>query len=100
MESVEQKIREALKKVIDPELGIDIVSLGLIYDVRFEGGDAEIDLTLTSPGCPLAPVIDRDVKEAVSEVKEVKNLHVELVWDPPWSKELISEEVKAELGID
>lgn len=100
METVENKIREALKTVIDPELGIDIVSLGLIYDVRFENGEAEVDLTLTSPGCPLAPVIDKEVKEAVSGVEEVKNLRVELVWDPPWSKELISEEVRAELGID
>ena len=98
--SVEEKIREALKKVIDPELGIDIVSLGLIYDVRFEAGEAEIDLTLTSPGCPLAPVIDSEVKKAVSEIEEVKSLHIEFVWDPPWSKELISEEVRAELGID
>lgn len=100
MMSVEEQIREALKKVLDPELGIDIVSLGLIYDIRFEDGEAEIDLTLTSPGCPLAPVIDSEVKKTVAEIKEVKSLRVELIWDPPWSKELISEEVRAELGID
>lgn len=100
MVTVEEKIREALKKVLDPELGIDIVSLGLIYDVRFENGEAEIDLTLTSPGCPLAPVIDTEVRKAVAEIKEVENLRIELIWDPPWSKELISEEVRAELGID
>lgn len=97
---MEEQIREKLKKVIDPELGIDIVSLGLIYDIRFEAGEAEIDLTLTSPGCPLAGVIDMEIKNALAELPEIKNLHIELVWDPPWTKELISEEVRAELGID
>lgn len=97
---IEEKIWENLKKVIDPELGIDIVSLGLVYDVRFEGGEAEIDMTLTSPGCPLAGVIDQEIRKALVEVPEVKNLHIELIWDPPWTKEMISEEVRAELGID
>ncbi len=97
---MEEQIREKLKQVIDPELGIDIVSLGLIYDVRYEEGEAEIDLTLTSPGCPLAGVIDMEIKKSLAELPEIKNLHIELVWDPPWTKELISEEVRAELGID
>ncbi len=97
---IEEKIREALKKVIDPELGVSIVELGLIYDVRYEAGEAEIEMTLTSPGCPLAPVIDKKVMEAIKEVPEVKNVTVELVWDPPWSTGAISEELRAELGID
>jgi metal-sulfur cluster biosynthetic enzyme len=97
---MEEKIREELKKVIDPELGINIVDLGLVYDVRFEGGETEIDLTLTSPGCPLAGVIDSEIKKVLEGVPEIKNLTVELVWDPPWTKEMISEEVRAELGID
>jgi metal-sulfur cluster biosynthetic enzyme len=94
----EEKIREALKKVIDPELGVSIVDLGLIYDVRYENGVAEVEMTLTSPGCPLAPIIDKKIKEALKEVGEVKDLTVELVWDPPWSKELMSDELKAEFG--
>ncbi len=98
MKMVEDKIREALKRVIDPELGVSIVDLGLIYDVRYEGGVAEVEMTLTSPGCPLAPVIDRKIKDALKEVPEVKELTVELVWDPPWSKELMSDELKAEFG--
>lgn len=98
MKMVEDKIREALKKVIDPELGVSIVDLGLIYDVRYEGGVAEVEMTLTSPGCPLAPVIDRKIKDALKEVPEVKELTVELVWDPPWSKDLMSDELKAEFG--
>ncbi len=97
---MEEKIREKLRQVIDPELGIDIVSLGLIYDIRYEGGEAEIDLTLTSPGCPLAGVIDMEIKKALAKLPEIKGLHIELVWDPPWTKECISEEVRAELGID
>jgi metal-sulfur cluster biosynthetic enzyme len=95
---VEDKIREALKKVIDPELGVSIVDLGLIYDVRYEKGEAEVEMTLTSPGCPLAPVIDKKIRDAVKDVPEVKKLTVELVWDPPWSKELMSDELKAEFG--
>jgi metal-sulfur cluster biosynthetic enzyme len=94
----EDKIREALKGVIDPELGVSIVDLGLIYDVRYENGEAEVEMTLTSPGCPLAPVIDKKIKDAVKEVTEVKKLTVDLVWDPPWSKDLMSEELKAEYG--
>ncbi|HSV95270.1 MAG TPA: metal-sulfur cluster assembly factor [Spirochaetia bacterium] len=95
---VEDKIWEALKKVIDPELGVSIVDLGLIYDVRYEAGEAEVEMTLTSPGCPLAPVIDKKINDALKGVPEVKKLIVELVWDPPWSKDLMSDELKAEFG--
>lgn len=98
MKMVEDKIREALKDVIDPELGVSIVDLGLIYDVRYEGGVAEVEMTLTSPGCPLAPVIDKKIKDALKGVSEIKELTVELVWDPPWSKDMMSEELKAEFG--
>jgi len=97
--TVEDKIRKALKTVMDPELGVSIVDMGLIYDVRFESGEAEVEMTLTSPGCPLAPIIDREVREAVSGISEIKKLTVELVWDPPWSKDLMSEELKAEFGV-
>lgn len=97
---IEEKIREALKGVIDPELGVSIVDLGLIYDIRYEKGEAEVEMTLTSPGCPLAPVIDKKIREALAGIPEIKHLEVELVWDPPWSKELMSEELRAELGLN
>ena len=96
---IETKIKEALKKVIDPELGVSVVDLGLIYDVRYEAGEAEIDMTLTSPGCPLAPIIDQKVREALRGITEVKKLTVELIWDPPWTSEMMSEGLKAELGV-
>ena len=99
MTTVEEKIRQALRKVIDPELGVSIVDLGLIYNVRFENGEAKVEMTLTSPGCPLASVIDKKIKEAVSGVPEVKKLTINLVWDPPWSKDLLSDELKAEFEV-
>lgn len=98
MITVEEKIREVLKEVMDPELGVSIMDLGLIYDVRYEEGVAEVEMTLTSPGCPLAPVINQNIRDAVKKVAEVKKLTIELVWDPPWSKDLMSDELKAEYG--
>lgn len=95
---VEDKIREALRGVIDPELGVSIVDLGLIYDIRYEDGEAEVEMTLTSPGCPLAPIIDKKIKDALKDLPEIRKLTVELVWDPPWSKDLMSDELKAEYG--
>jgi len=99
MEMIED-IRQALEEVIDPELGINIVDLGLIYDIREDAGQVEIEMTLTSPGCPLIGVIEEQIKEAVANVKGVKGVSVELVWDPPWGTHLMSEEARAELGIE
>ena len=94
MTNLEAKVRAALKKVFDPELHINIVDLGLVYDVREEGGVVEVEMTLTSPGCPLAGVIDSEVK------KGVKKVTLELIWDPPWTQDMMSDEAKAELGLD
>ena len=96
---MEDKVWEALKTVLDPELGISIVDLGLIYSVKMGEGVVDIKMTLTSPGCPLAPLIDEMVRKAVGEVEGVKKINLEIVWDPPWSPELMSEEVRAELGM-
>ena len=96
---MEDKVWEALKTVLDPELGMSIVDLGLIYTVEIIGDAANITMTLTSPGCPLAPLIDEMVRKAVSGVRGVKKINLEIVWDPPWSPELMSEEVRAELGM-
>lgn len=100
MTDFEAKVRAALKKVFDPELHINIVDLGLVYDVREEGGVVEVEMTLTSPGCPLAGVIDSEVKKAVKKIKGVKKVTLELIWDPPWTQDMMSDEAKAELGLD
>ncbi len=100
MTNLEEKIRNSLKKVLDPELRINIVDLGLVYDVREENGEVEVEMTLTSPGCPLAGVIDTRIKEEVGKIKGVKNITVEIIWDPPWTQDMMSDEAKAELGFD
>ena len=100
MTNLEEKVRNSLRKVLDPELHINIVDLGLVYDVREEGGVVEVEMTLTSPGCPLAGVIDKDVKMGVMKIKGVKKVTLELIWDPPWTAEMMSDEAKAELGFD
>ena len=100
MTNLEEKVRNSLRKVLDPELHINIVDLGLVYDVREEGGVVEVEMTLTSPGCPLASVIDKDVKEVVMKIPGIKKVTLELVWDPPWTSDMMSDEAKAELGFD
>lgn len=100
MTDLETKVRESLKRVIDPELHINIVDLGLVYDVREEAGEVEVEMTLTSPGCPLASVIDQKVRTEVMKIEGIKNVTIELMWDPPWTAEMMSDEAKAELGFD
>ena len=95
---MEEKIRKALRKVIDPELNVSIIDLGLVYDVSFKDGLAKVTMTLTSMGCPLTPIIYDEVKRVLKNIKEVKKVKVKLVWDPPWSKDLMSEKLKAEFG--
>lgn len=99
----ETMVFEKLKTVMDPELNIDIVSLGLIYKVElFEptkaGQEIKVTMTLTTPGCPLAPVIDKLIKQALAPLNATK-VTLELVWEPAWTKAMMSEEAKLELGI-
>lgn len=90
----------ALENVIDPELGIDIVNLGLVYDVDLdEEGVATVTMTLTSMGCPLGPVIVDQVNTALGELPEVKSTNVNIVWNPPWSKDKMSRYAKMALGV-
>ncbi|WP_421384164.1 metal-sulfur cluster assembly factor [Bacillus salacetis] len=90
----------ALEQVVDPELGIDIVNLGLVYDVDLdEEGKATVTMTLTSMGCPLAGTIVDQVKAALSDLPEVKDTEVDIVWNPPWSKDKMSRYAKIALGI-
>ena len=87
-----------LKKVVDPELHINIVDLGLIYDIFIEKNEIRVTMTLTTPGCPLAPVIDKLIKKALGELA-VDRVVVKLVWEPAWSVRRMSEEGKLQLGM-
>ncbi|MFJ7980637.1 metal-sulfur cluster assembly factor [Lysinibacillus xylanilyticus] len=90
----------ALENVIDPELGIDIVNLGLVYDVELdEEGVATVTMTLTSMGCPMGPVIVDQVNTALGELPEVKSTNVNIIWNPPWSKDKMSRYAKMALGV-
>nr|WP_206702867.1 metal-sulfur cluster assembly factor [Bacillus sonorensis] len=90
----------ALEQVVDPELGIDIVNLGLVYDVEMdENGKTDITMTLTSMGCPLAPIIVDQVKTALADLPEVKEVDVNIVWNPPWTRDKMSRYAKIALGI-
>jgi metal-sulfur cluster biosynthetic enzyme len=89
---------EALENVIDPELGLDFVSLGLVYDVELEGNDVHITFTLTSPGCPIGPQVTEQMKEYVSEVEGVEKVLPKMIFTPPWSPEKMSEDAKFALG--
>ena len=93
-------VREALKSVIDPDIHINIVELGLIYDVRPKPDVIEVDMTLTSPACPYGPMLIHEVNETVLAIEGAPGAEVFVVWDPPWGPERMSEEVRLELGFD
>ncbi|MBF0713724.1 metal-sulfur cluster assembly factor [Gemella sp. GH3] len=100
MAELKDRVIEALETVIDPELGIDIVNLGLVYDVKMnDEGHAIVEMTLTSMGCPVAPLIIEQVEMAMLTVEEVNEVDVELIWDPPWTKDKMSRYAKIALGI-
>ncbi len=94
-----ERVKKALSEVIDPEIGINIVDLGLIYDIKVEDDTVNVKMTLTVPGCPLGNFILTQAKEKIEEIEGVKNVNIELVWDPPWNISMISEEAKKMLGI-
>lgn len=95
-----ENIVRTLKTIFDPEIPVDIYELGLIYDVFVnENYDVKILMTLTSPNCPVAETLPMEVKEKVSSINLVKEVEIELTFDPPWDKEMMSEEAKLELGM-
>ena len=101
VEKINTRILESLEQVIDPELGIDIVNLGLIYEIRFDetNGETEIDMTLTTMGCPLADLLTDQIYDAMSDVPEVTKTDVKLVWYPAWTVEKMSRYARIALGI-
>lgn len=99
-QELKDNIMGALELVVDPELGVDIVNLGLVYDVKMdENGKVTIDMTLTSMGCPMAGTIVENVKSAMADIPEVKETEVNVVWNPPWSKDRMSRYAKIALGV-
>jgi metal-sulfur cluster biosynthetic enzyme len=94
-----EDIYEALKTVYDPEIPVNIVDLGLVYDVQINESDVYVQMTLTFPGCGMGPYIGQQAEWAVQELDGVEEVQIEMVFDPPWSPELISEEARAQLGI-
>lgn len=101
IDDIKNRILESLEQVIDPELGIDIVNLGLIYEIRFNGknGETQIDMTLTTMGCPLADLLTDQIHDAMSDVPEVSKVEVRLVWYPAWTVDKMSRYARIALGI-
>jgi metal-sulfur cluster biosynthetic enzyme len=93
-----EDVFEALRAVEDPELGMDIVELGLLYDVEVDGPNVKVIHTLTSMGCPVGPMIQENVDQIVRAMPDVSDVEVELTWDPPWSPDKMSDDAKFILG--
>ena len=99
MENIEDQIVETLKSIYDPEIPVDIFELGLIYEVKVDKDiNVEIEMTLTSPNCPVAESMPKEVEDKVAAMNGVKSSKVNIVFDPPWDKDMMSEEAKLELG--
>ena len=96
---IKDKIISEIKKIYDPELPVNIYDLGLIYDVQVNEKKAKIKMTLTTPNCPVAESLPKEVKDGVMQVEEIEDVDLELVWDPPWTKEMMSEAAKLELNL-
>ena len=100
MNDLKEKIIEEIKKIYDPEIPVNIYELGLIYDIQVSDEcDVKIKMTLTSPNCPVAETLPVDVEEKVKEIEDVRNVKVDITFDPPWDKNMMSEEAKLELGM-
>lgn len=99
MEITKEEILQALRDVIDPELGINIVDLGLVYDAQILNGHVSVRMTMTTPACPLHAYMDQSVHDAIEmHFPEVKSVKVDLVWQPPWHPTMMSTEAKLQLG--
>lgn len=96
---IKDQVIEKLKMVFDPEIPVDIYELGLVYELNtMPGGIIKVIMTLTAPACPAADLILREVEQKLSEIEGVKEVRIEIIFDPPWDREMMSEEAKLELG--
>ena len=96
---IKNKIIEEIRKIYDPELPVNIYELGLIYDIKVDGSKAEIKMTLTTPNCPVAESLPKEVKEGAMQVEGIDDVDLKLVWDPPWTKDMMSDAAKLELNL-
>ena len=100
MSKLKEKVITEIKKIYDPEIPVNIYELGLIYDIDIDqNNNVKIKMTLTTPNCPVAESLPNEVKNSIKEIKEVKNVDLDLVWDPPWNKSMMSEAAKLELNL-
>ena len=96
---IKNKIIDEIRKIYDPELPVNIYELGLIYDIKVEGRKAEIKMKLTTQNCPVAESLPKEVKEGAMQVEEIDDVDLQLVWDPPWTKDMMSDAAKLELNL-
>ena len=96
---VKDKIIDEIRKIYDPEIPVNIYELGLIYDIQVQGNKAEIKMTLTTPNCPVAESLPKEVKEGAMQVEGINDVDLQLVWDPPWNKDMMSDAAKLELNL-
>ena len=99
MSEIKNKVIEEIKKIYDPEIPVNIYELGLIYDISIKDNDVSIKMTLTTPNCPVAESLPKEVKDSILEIKEVNKVDLDLVWEPPWDKSMMSEAAKLELNL-
>ena len=96
---LKDKVIAEIKKIYDPEIPVNIYELGLIYDVDVKDNNVKVKMTLTTPNCPVAESLPKEVKDSIMEIKEVNKVDLDLVWDPPWDKSMMSEAAKLELNL-
>ena len=96
---LKEKVISEIKKIYDPEIPVNIYELGLIYDISIENHDVKIKMTMTTPNCPVAESLPKEVKDSIKEIKEVNDVSLDLVWNPPWHKSMMSEAAKLELNL-
>ena len=96
---LKDKVIAEIKKIYDPEIPVNIYELGLIYDISIKDKDVIVKMTLTTPNCPVAESLPKEVKDSILEIKEVNKVDLDLVWEPPWDKSMMSEAAKLELNL-
>ena len=96
---IKDKIIDEISKIYDPEIPVNIYELGLIYNIEVSRRKAKIKMTLTTPNCPVAESLPKEVKESAMQVEEIDEVDLELVWDPPWNKDMMSDAAKLELNL-